>query len=63
MKIRTAPRRIMCNTECPNWLKELPLAIICQNPACPNYWLMQAWLDVMEKLDKEFPFQSNSNTK
>lgn len=54
-KIRTAPRCVHCNGECPNGLKDMPLAIICQQPGCPNYGLMQAGLDVMEELDKEFP--------
>lgn len=53
--IRTAPRCVQCHNECPNWLKDLPLAIICQNPVCPNYWLMQAWEDVMKQLDTKFP--------
>lgn len=55
--IRTAPRCVQCNSECPNGLKDIPLAIICQNPECPNYWLMQAGKDVMEELDKQYPFK------
>lgn len=48
--IRTAKRCVACNAECQNRMRDMPLVIICENPECPNYWLMQVGKDAMDMI-------------
>lgn len=58
--IRTAPRCVQCNNECPNGIMKFPELIVCQNPECPNYGLFQMWKDWMDKVNELFPYMSNN---